>query len=219
MADTPDDRISAALRTINFEVAAIKAAATVRVERAEAELARLREVREDDSEAVSMFIDADLERMRLAAELKEAQAELARLREPAGDVGEIVARLNAPLGLGGPFKADLPKAAELLLRQAGEIEELALQAQAEWDNAHKANDRATSAEALLREAGEHIKAWVSWCNGPAMPHPYDQLKDAKAFLAKLSPAPEPVREDTYPDRVSMEPWPYSGHAPGGSDAK
>lgn len=38
-----DDRISAALRTINFETAAIKASATERVEKAEAELRRLNE--------------------------------------------------------------------------------------------------------------------------------------------------------------------------------
>lgn len=49
MADTPDDRISAALRTISFEVASIKVAARQRVEAAEATrdsaLLALREIR------------------------------------------------------------------------------------------------------------------------------------------------------------------------------
>lgn len=77
--------------------------------------------------------------------------------------------------------------------------------------------RATSAEALLREAGDVMRAWLM-ADGIGIGVDIKNAREAcRSFLAKLSPAPKP-REDTYPDRVSMEPWPHIGHAPGGSDA-
>lgn len=79
---------------------------------------------------------------------------------------------------------------------------------------------ASAALARLREAGEvmeDIDFIARTTSGPG----YEAIhRYTRAFLAKLEapPAPEPVREDTYPDRVSMEPWPHIGHAPGGKRA-
>lgn len=214
-----------------------------------------------------------------------AEAAEALLREPAGDVGEVVRRLNAEeermgrlfdfvvLQRGkheGAAFTDinqikhalsgrdpvLTAAADLLLRQAGEIEKKdahieALQSKIDAEKScacsfDRPGDVCAVHSPLLREAEEVINglnnlivqgqkittetligqprglsdkaglnALIGLLDGP------EQRKaqgKANAFFAKLSPAPEPVREDTYPDRVSMEPWPYSGHAPGGSDA-
>ena len=41
------------------------------------------------------------------------------------------------------------------------------------------------AEALLDEAVRHLRAWVAWCDGPADPHPLDNLQEARAFLERL----------------------------------
>lgn len=41
------------------------------------------------------------------------------------------------------------------------------------------------AEALLSEAVRHLRAWVAWCDGPADPHPLDNIREAKAFLERF----------------------------------
>lgn len=231
---------------------AVHRAMELKLEAAEAELAGLRDLFRLDEEQhanhikeltkahearITKYAD-ELARQRTRAE--EAEAELARLREPAGDVGEVVAGLKDRVG-DRKWMVDLDRdAADLLLRQAGEIERWRGLRDAiaelrgygpEWPEHGNVPlaiaagysltlTRATSAENRLREAGEvmqDIDAIARTTAGPGFEaiHRY-----ASAFLAKLEapPAPEPVREDTYPDRVSMEPWPYSGHAPGGSDA-
>ncbi len=57
---------------------------------------------------------------------------------------------------------------------------------------HSNTTRAETAEAerdAMRaerdEAIKHVRTWVSWCGGPAQPHPYDNVQAAKAFLATL----------------------------------
>ena len=49
-----------------------------------------------------------------------------------------------------------------------------------------AEARATKAVAELDEAVMHVRRWVGWCDGPATPHPWDQLQEAKAFLARAA---------------------------------
>lgn len=52
--------------------------------------------------------------------------------------------------------------------------------------AYKAAEaRALAAEGLLEEARGIVGMWVSWCDGPALPHPYDQLEYARAFLRRM----------------------------------
>ncbi len=40
------------------------------------------------------------------------------------------------------------------------------------------------AEAERDEAVALLRRWVAWCDGPALPHPLDDVEAAKAFLAR-----------------------------------
>jgi len=207
---------------------AVHRAMELRLEAAEAELARLREPAGD----VGNLCD----RLRgiYRVPITDGLGPVGCGEEPHNP-NEFVRRFETP-----PIQRE---AAALLLRQAGEIERWRGLRDAiaelrgygpEWPEHGNVPlaiaagysltlTRATSAEALLREAAEaaakavmkfkHIK------RGRYYPGYHEDMRDfvRKAVLAKLEPAPQP-REDTYPDRVSMEPWPYSGHAPGGNRA-
>jgi hypothetical protein len=181
---------------------------------------------------------------KIVEALNASEAELARLREPAGDVGEVVEKLqaayekvklwpeNSSTGIADllVLRNMVPNAADLLLRQAGEIKRLTETYTDDkgtvWDPptawAYYAACRTIAdTKARLREAVEVIRdidSRVINDNGDVTWSPLTIKACTGLFLAKLAPAPTPetVREDTYPDRVSMEPWPYSGHAPGGN---
>jgi len=61
--------------------------------------------------------------------------------------------------------------------------------------------RAEKAEVERDEAVKLLRRWVAWCDGPALPHPLDDVEAAKAFLARLNadqPAPR--------DEVAVREW-------------
>jgi len=190
-------------------------ASTYKRERDEirAELARLRDLFRLDGEQHANHVK-ELTKAHEARITKYAD-ELTRLRAPVeGEVGEVVEAIN-DFCWGKDEAAIAVRAADLLQRLAGQVKTVL---DRETATTARYDAKLDAAEARLREAGEVMEdidfiARTTSGLGYEVIHRY-----ARAFTAKLSPAPEPVREDTYPDRVSMEPWPHIGHAPGGSDA-
>jgi hypothetical protein len=111
--------------------------------------------------------------------------EAARLREPAGEVGEMVKRMSAPV----PTVYDCQDAADLLTRQAAEIERLnnlLVMVRATGD-AHKTAFQ--SNEASLREAVEVMRGIADIARTTVGPGYSAIQKHARAFLDKLETKP------------------------------
>lgn len=186
-----------------------------RAEAAEAELARLRTPGAMSDDALAEFMSTPhnartLLRQRNAAmdRAEKAEAELARLREPAGDVGKVAAKLrgtteamanrcSAPLELWDDHSNACLAAADILLRQAGEIDRLHDLDRENTDmmwQRRRADESATYAEALLREASEvmrnmhevmHRLTAIIPGNDKALTETTDAMAAARDFLAKL----------------------------------
>lgn len=59
------------------------------------------------------------------------------------------------------------------------------------------------AEAERDEAVALLRRWVAWCDGPALPHPLDDVDAAKVFLARLD-ADQPAPRDGVTEEGSTE---------------
>lgn len=130
-----------------------------RAEKAEAELARLREERKGSCPVCG------------CEEVDHRGLWTCRCPTPRapveGEAGEMVARLNAPIGLGGPFKADLPKAADLITRQSASLRE--------------------AREVIERIASQNLHAEITDTDPDELDwlYAYEQcVKEARAWLAK-----------------------------------
>jgi hypothetical protein len=172
---------------------------------ARALLGRLAEVEKERDEAREAWRNESREATLWTIRAEAAEAELARLRAPAGDVGEVVAGLMDRVA-GRNWMVDLDKdAADLLLRQAGEIARLreATEREIAGTRADTWTERTAriAAEASLREAGEVIESLIvprePWMDD----HDQDtrmsffrglswgEHKRASDFLAKLETKP------------------------------
>jgi len=130
---------------------------------------------------------------------KAAEEELARLRAPAGEVGGLVRRLQAfaheiehicggPRGWWEGFNA----AAELLTRQAAQIERLAKALDEEREALRANNEETAEYEAELREAGDVMRHVSIACDTYGEDLSFGDMKTVhriqklvRAFLTKL----------------------------------